>query len=420
MRKIVTLSLSLLLAACAGTMESRLDTVRTGYADGKYMDAAGAFSGGTRTDAQDNLELLISADAMFHENEFAAADAAYEVFNHRNINLTDGDIGREIGAFLGGNMANDYRPYMMDALFVSYYQLWNALAMGNMADARVIINQSYDRQQAMSREYDALVKQIQDDAQKQSAAMAQLNTENSQWTAFRDIMNPALMYLSGVYFLNTGDFNNAKTYLVRTDGMTGSGNQYVRSDLAAARTHGTPKNTVWVFIHDGFAPKLYEERMDMPVLSDNGMVMASLALSAPAFWDSKTPIDGAMCIADVDAMFMTEYTQYRVNEVLRAIASSTAKTALQSSLYNSDSDSAPLLGMLATMYAMSTTNAEVRTWATLPQTISVWRTARPKNGLLEIKSGGNVIANADMREPGNYLVYVRMAGGRPLVKVIKI
>ena len=78
------------------------------------------------------------------------------------------------------------------------------------------------------------------------------------------------------------------------------------------------------------------------------------------------------------------------------------------------------VGLLATMYTLSTTNAEVRTWATLPQRISVWRTTNDKTGLLEIKSGGNLVVTAEIPSAGNYLVYVRLTGGTPDVKTIKI
>lgn len=400
-------------------MESQLDAVRAGYVDGNYVATATEFSSGNAPESQNNLELLITADSLFHANEFAASDAAYEEFNHRNIDLTSGDLGREVGALLAGNLANDYRPYMSDALFVSYYQLWNALALGNHDDARVIINQSYARQQDMSREYDALVQQIQSERADNTDLAERLDSENSQWRAFRDIMNPALMYLSGLYFLNVGDYANAKTYLRRADGMA-SNNKYVKSDLRAANARTAPKNTVWVFVEDGFAPKLREDRMDTFVVFPTGPATLSVAVSEPLFAAPMPMVDGAEIVADVDALFMTEYTQYRVNEALRAFASAVSKAALQSALYNSDSDSAPLMGLLATMYTLSTTNAEVRTWATLPQRISVWRTTNDKTGLLEIKSGGNLVVTAEIPSAGNYLVYVRLTGGTPDVKTIKI
>ena len=418
MRRIGIFIFAIILAGCSADMTARLDDVQAGYAASDYA-VADAFAGGRDMASQNNLEILISADAAFHKNDFAASDAAYEEFNHRNIDLTGGDIGREIGALLGGNMSNDYRPYMMDALFVSYYQLWNALAMGNTNDARVIINQSYARQQKMSREYDTLVQETQKSVGDNQTLANKINAENSQWAAFRDIMNPELRYLSGIYFLNMGDFSNAKTYLARTDGMTG-GARPVADDLGAARAGRAPQNTVWVFIEDGFAPRLYENRIDMPFMTDNGMTVISLALAEPVFWDGATPIDGAVQIANIDALFMTEFTQYSVNAALRAFAAATSRAMLQSAMYNSNSDAAPLLGLISTIYSVSTTDAEVRSWPTLPQTISVLRTKNDHSGHLDITSHGDVVATAEIPKNGNCLVYVRILGGTPDVKVIQI
>ena len=419
MRRITIIFMALCLASCSADMEIGLDGVRAGYANGEYAAAAQNFTDKTDFQSMDNLELLITADSLFHTNDFAASDAAFEEFNARNIDLTGGDIGRETRALVAGNMANDYRPYMMDALFVSYYQLWNALAMGDNATARVIINQSYARQQEMSREYAELVSEIQSAADENADVAARITYENSSWAAFRDIMNPALMYLGGIYFLNNGDFSNAKTYLRRADGMMPD-NKCIASDLDAATAKHIPTNTVWFFIEDGFAPKLHEERMDMPFFTNNGTTMISIALSEPLFFPNDTHVDGACPIADVDALFMTEYTQYRVNEVLRAFASASSKAALQSAMYNSNSDSAPLLGLIANIYTMASTNAEIRSWATLPGQISVLRVARPKSGLIEIKSNGNVITTANLDAPGNYLVYVRIIDSGVDTKVIKI
>ena len=136
------LIVGMLLAACSTAVESRLDSVR-----GNYMtETASQFDSGG------NLGLLIGADKKFHDGDIAGADALYEEFNQKNKDVTSGDIWREAANFAFGANANDYRPFMMDTLFVSYYQLWAAIADGRWNDARVIINQSYARQKDMSIE----------------------------------------------------------------------------------------------------------------------------------------------------------------------------------------------------------------------------------------------------------------------------
>lgn len=405
--------LSLLsLFGCAGVMESRLDSVRDDFLSSEVVDKD--FSN------KDNLDLLLSADSLFHAGDFSSADAAYEEFNKRNTDVTRGSLLREVKSMAFGSTVNDYRPYMMDTLFVSYYQLWAALAQNRYDDARVIINQSYAKQQDMSRQYADTIESNQKKLSNNSELSKALTLDVSTWTAYRDIMNPALMYLSGIYFLNQGDFDEAETYLKRASGMAPN-NSFVKSDLRYAENKSEPKNTVWVFIEDGFAPKLIEKRISLPIMSGRGASVVTVATSEPKMLNNFISIDVAQNLADVDSMFMTEYTEYRTNEALRAVSSAAARVALQSSAYNSHSVGSPVFGLLSTVYSEFTNTADVRTWATLPKSISVIRTGKNKSGLIELKSNDNLALQISVPDDGkNYLVYVRVAGNKYDTKIIKL
>lgn len=402
----------LFLFGCASIVESQLDSVRNDFMTGSVKE--------TDLKKENNLDLLITADKLFHANEYEKSDTAYEEFNKRNLDTTSGSLTRETTQLLVGAIANDYKPYMMDSLFVSYYQLWSALATGRYDDARVIINQSYARQQDMSIAYQKTLEENQKALSNESELAQKINFENSVWTAYRDIMNPALMYLSGIYFLNNGDFSDALTYLERANGMV-PGNSFVATDLVLSQTDKRPKNTVWVFIEDGFAPKLHEESVSLPVLVGGGTSFVTVAMSQPVFTENFTSIDGAKKLADVDAMFMTEYKEYRANDIIRALSSATARLALQTSMYNSHSSAAPLMGLASNIFSIATSNAEVRTWVTLPKTISVFRTDNNKSGLIELRSNGNIVTSIPLnKKSGNFLVYVRIGPNSQDVKVIKL
>ncbi|MBO4480507.1 MAG: hypothetical protein J5742_02680 [Alphaproteobacteria bacterium] len=411
MRKILSLLIfALLLISCSATVESHLDSIRT-----NYMES----TADTELEDKNNLELLITADALFHQGDITNADKAYEIFNKRNLKIVDGNILREAKTLTLGTNANDYRPYMMDSLFVSYYQLLAAISDSRWDDARVIINQSYARQQDMSIAYKKLIESNQSKISDESDLLQTLKNDNSQWTAYRDIMNPALMYLSGIYFLTSSDFSDAITYLRRANGMMPENNFIVR-DLKLAELKQKPNNTVWIFIEDSFAPKLTEKRVSLPISAGRGATLVTIAISEPQFIESQTKIDTAEILSDVDAMFMTEYTEYRTNDALRAFTSAISRVALQTSLYNSHSDTAPLLGIISTLYSEFTNSAEVRTWATLPKTISVLRVPNNKSGLIELYSNGNVIKKISVGTNGNYLIYVRSAMGKYDIKTMKL
>ncbi|MCL2331253.1 MAG: hypothetical protein FWC61_01780 [Proteobacteria bacterium] len=399
----------LFVSACAQTMETRLDTVRGEFAAGNYDN---------QKIGDRNLDPLLRGNALFQAGNFAESDAALEDINKRLAGAQSASFFGEVAKALSSQMAGRYKPYFMDGLFISYYQLWDAIALGRMDDARVIINQSYARQQEMSREFASLISDRRngEPVRGQDGLISQLNEENSHWRVFGDIMNPALMYLAGIYFLNDGDYETARTYLARADGMT-PGNEFVRADLNAANARKAPVDVAWIFIESGFAPKLTEWRIDLPVPTGNGPRIVSVAAAKPIALPAPPAIDGARMLADVDAMFMTEFSEYQVNAALRSLASAVSKLALQSV---ANDQLGPLAGFVAAIYSAISTGAEVRSWVTLPKRIYILRVRKDNSGLIKLFSDGRFIGKIEVGPSGNDLIYIRFLGGDIRPKVMKI
>ncbi len=406
-----------MLAGCAGVTSTRLDNVRASFANNNFTASAQQFSSSNNIAEQTDLELLITGYAQFLDGDYASSDETFEEFNKRNIDTTSGSFVREATNIIAGRMSTPYRPYMMDSLFVSYYQIWDAIGENRRDDVRVIINQSYARQQKMSREYADLVQKnsARGADENNSELMSELDRAKSTWGAYRDIMNPALMYLSGIWFLNAGDFSDAETYLKRAAGMV-QNNSFIALDLDLAQKNTRPKDTTWIFIESGFAPRLREQTISLPVITGGGIIWSSIAIAVPEFGRSNISIRGAKPLADVNAMFMTEFNEYNVNDALRAWGAASARTIAQAAAYNSNSKYSGLIGLTSTIFSIATTDAEVRSWATLPENISV---LRMNTGDL-ITGGFGDMLNTELPKSGNYLIYVRLTGGTPVVHVFKI
>ena len=293
---------------------------------------------------------------------------------------------------------------MMDYLFVSYYQLWAALLENRFDDARVIINQSYSRQKKMGLEYEKLISNRQ-----KSDLSNKLKTDTSAWSAYNDIMNPALTYLAGLYFLNIGEYENARQYLSRASGMVQK-NDFVKTDLKLSESGNAPTNTAWIFIETGFAPRLYEKKVSLPWMVGKKMQIVSIATAYPKTFsgDSKIPSD-AQKLADTDSMFITEFKEYQINDAIRAFSKAAADAALQSSTSDKMGGWG---GVITAAYSVATTNAEIRTWVTLPQRIYLLRVKKDKSGLIKLGTGDTV----SLDYSGNHLIYVR--GNN--IKVLKI
>ena len=407
MRKIICLCL-LVLYGCAYSTQMHLDDIQNNFANKNFESV----TQDTAPDEQTNLELLINGSTLFHENKFKESDLLFEEFNKRNLSETGSSITRETAGLLFGQGVNSYKPYMMDSLFVSYYQIWDLLALQDFENARVVINQSYNRQQQMSLEYKKLIEDRKQDIEPDLQNIINKNT--ADWVVFNDIMNPALMYLSGIYFLTSGDFENAQTYLKRASGMMPN-NTFIKQDLELAEKHIKPKNITWQFTETGFAPRLREQNAGI-YLFNVGMIY--FAFSEPYFSSGSVQPQNSQLLANVDGMFLTEYNEYRTNEILRSYASAVSKTTLQATMYNSHSSSAPLLGILSSIYTISSSNTDVRTWATLPQYIYVTRIDKTKSNLNDLIVNDKI--KSELKAGGNNLVYVRTAPDIIDTKVIRL
>lgn len=408
----------MMLNGCATIATNELYELRDGFANDNFVVAADKYSNGADIQSQDSLQLMMTGIANFQAKNYQVSDDAFEEFNRRNYDTTGGSIIREAKTFLGGGLAAEYKPSMMDSLFVSYYQIWDAIGLGHKNDVRVIINQSYARQQEMSRAYADMVEKNQSRITDENKDLFdKIQQENATWGAYTDIMNPALMYLSGIWFLNSGDYTDAETYLKRAVGMAPK-NTYIATDLKSAESKSRPNNTTWIFIESGFAPILHEQTISLPVITNNGIIVPEIAIAEPVFNNSNFSVVGAQDLADVNAMFMTEFNEYRINDALRAWSSAVARTIAQATAYNSNSKYAGLIGLGSTLFSISTTNAEVRSWVTLPEKISV---IRVKTGDL-IANNFNDKLGTDIKLPksGNHLIYVRKLSKKPIVHIFDL
>jgi hypothetical protein len=137
----------------------------------------------------------------------------------------------------------------------------------------------------------------------------------------------------------------------------------------------------------------------LPWLIGKGPMLISFAVSkAVRQPDSPAPA-GAALLADTDAMFMTEYQEYRINEIIRAAAKTAADTALQSAANNQS----VWLGLGAAVYSYATTAAETRSWDSLPK--KIWLERKDKGQWTMDKGDKDILI--DLKN-NNRIVYIRL------------
>ncbi|MGB5966168.1 MAG: hypothetical protein WBG65_11665, partial [Sulfurimonadaceae bacterium] len=262
--------------------------------------------------------------------------------------------------------------------------------------------------------------------------------------AYPDFINPMVSYLAGIFALNEGDNQKAFTLLKEAYGMNQE-NSYIADDLVYvdALLDGSSKSRepfVWVIIEDGQAPVKTEWRMDVPVwIFSNNLNYVSLAL--PRIHPRSSAFDGysiaiedkvssSKLLSDMDRVIMTEFKKEYPAIVRRALFSATTKAVIQyqtqQQMQNSDGKAGlawAVASLATTVYTIASTQADTRTWTTLPKRFDLIRLERPESGRFNIKtSTGLTLTQIDLPLSEHTLVYVKMAtaGAKPSVSIIPL
>ncbi len=127
---------------------------------------------------------------------------------------------------------------------------------------------------------------------------------------------------------------------------------------------------------------------------------------------------------------MTEFKKEYPAIVRRALFSATTKAVIQYEMQrqaqNNDGKSGlafALAALATTVYTIASTQADTRTWTTLPKRFDLIRIERPANGKVTLKtSTGLSLPEIDLPLREHTLVYVKMAtaGAKPSVSVIPL
>lgn len=327
-------------------------------------------------------------------------------------------------------LANDnvlpYSPAVYETVMLNTYKALNFWRDGDFANARVEWNRSDDRQRRAAEYFEQEIAKQRDEIGKSenvdlvnrslegsSEALKKSGVDLSQWQPYSGYVNPAAVYLHGLYFLFNGegaaDVEKAKSSLERAYALTR--NTQVQIDMQAARRNkGKLKPAVWVLFENGTVARKEELRVDLPlfIVSGNvkytGMALPMMKEGTPAYPYLTIGRQQTKMLADMDMIargeFKTRFNGILIKEIVRA----TAKTVMQKQL----NDSNPLLGSLAAVAQAISTQADLRGWSTLPNNFQLASVPYPQSNRLTLGVPGHEDIVVDLpSEKRPVLVYVR-------------
>lgn len=287
----------------------------------------------------------------------------------------------------------------VDRIMATALDAINAMALGDLADARVQLNLARDWQDDAVQRYRNTIERAGDGATPDRRVGGVISTSYAgleDRRAYADYQNPFASHLRAVFLLAAGagpaDTERARFELREVLAMEPRAAEAVEPDLELADRVGARPPTVWVYVMSGRAPRLEEMRLDLPIFAGN-LNYISGALPSLAFHDNfagaatvatDDATAEAVLLADVDAMVAAEFADRLPTIVAQEILSSTLKAGLTYGARESEGGWAQVLGII---YQAATTSADTRTWRSLPKRILLARAPTPPDGRLTVRVG---------------------------------
>lgn len=453
-RRLPVLLLVLLLGGCAAFQQrSEMARFNAAYQQGDYDRAVQTMALGDNDSADgegDVFEYLHRGEAYRLAGQFEQSVASYDRaesgMKYLDTQSLMSSAGQGVLSVLVNESTRDYRALMSEAVLVNTYKALDFLCLADPANARVELNRADDRTRRavdfFAEEIRAEKAQVRAD-ERTSARLVNDNLSSpgvtsaldeqygnpANWQVYSSFIVPFSTYLHGLYFLanatGPADYERARTSLTRVadmmpDNPTLAADATLAEDLASGRKQaGNGVQRVWVVYENGLGPVLEEVRVGVPLIIHQGRVQAPayFGIALPRYTDRSavpgeltlTAISGlreaTRPVANMGRVVRTEMQERFPGILTRAIESAVLKAMIQGEA----ADRLGAAGQLATMiYAIATTQADVRSWQATPDHWSVARLERPDNGQLSLgNSASGYLGSLHLPDWPYTLVYVK-------------
>lgn len=394
---------------------------------------------------------------------FDLAEDRIRDFDHE----ADVKLSRETAATFTNLASLPYKGFAYDRIMMNTYKALNDLTQQQYDKARVELMRALQRQREAVEDNAKRIEKAQEEAagfkpknkegeevkvapdkdseankqstvqraekdqkfqsQLNSALSAQRDRINSTYSVY---VNPFTVYLDGLFFMyrSTGgaDFERARKSLERVRGMMAD-KTFPSADLDALeelKNGQTPGPFTYIIFETGVAPAREEIRLDVPIFLPE-VPYVGAAFPKLQFRDNYTEslyVAGAntfdaahtTLVADMDAIVAQEFDNELPITITRTLISSAVKAAATYGL----KEGLGIWGSIGgALYQVSTNQADLRTWTTLPKQFQIARIVTPKDRLITLKPSSSSLTVPVELIPGHInVVYVKSINpGQPLI-----
>ncbi|HHT9160028.1 MAG TPA: hypothetical protein ACFYEH_09205, partial [Candidatus Brocadiaceae bacterium] len=227
----------------------------------------------------------------------------------------------------------------------------------------------------------------------------------NQLSAYADYVNPAAVYLDGLFFMTraTGnsDLERSLNSFERVRSMIGE-NKFIRQDLETVQQVINGQQipaTTYVFFETGQAPEREQIRIDLPLfLITPGVPYVGAAFPKLKYRDNYISVlnvsysgttEPTLLLASMDGVIAREFKNELPIIITKTLIASAVKAAVTygaSKAASKKSDTAGFATLIAgAIYQAATNQADLRTWTSLPKEFHFCRFPTPADRKIELE-----------------------------------
>ena len=377
---------------------------------------------------------ILRADGKFTESNsaFDLAEKIIDEFDSR-ATVSVRNVSSDASSLVTNLKALPYKGYAYDRILLNTFKALNYLSLGQPDKARVEILRAYERQKEALHRYQSEVENAETKARKNRDHVNQvkkdprfkrqldLNYEGmNQLQVYADYVNPLTVYLDGILYLASGrsgsDYERARKDFERVQAMIGPVG-FLDEDLRLVEAVINGRNlvpTVYVVFENGLAPVREEVRIDIPLpakeVSYVGAAFPKLTFQPAAFHrlyisNDRERIAETVILSSMDSIIAQEFQNQLDLVIAKTLLTAGAKAAAQ---YGLEKNFGEIGRFAGTVFSIATTQADLRTWISLPKQFEFARFPRPDTSSLFLSSeNGNVKTKIELPESEITLIYVK-------------
>jgi hypothetical protein len=445
-------SLPVLTGGCAlfESYPDRLEPVYSPYSAGQWNEASrradeltGDGSGGTGIlfRLEQGLTNRCAGDYPKSLTSFGDATNRMQANEDAAIVRISGGLESAASWFTNRN-ALAYQGRSGDRILAHTYMAENYLCLGQPDKAKVELRRAYDAQVRALEIHQRQVAKAEASARENASLMRKANQVfaeqfpedryDSATAGKADFVNPLTVLLDGIVFggsLQAGasDLERAKKDWERMEAFIGK-RPVLEEELALVKQRqtngGAREPRVYVIYEDGLAPRLEQRKFVLPIPVDRQIYFVTLAwpvighgfpvhnnLLVSGNGRQMTTIRVTNTHALLQAQLRSEMAEVYTSMVLEAAAKAAAQYALQRELGG--------WGVLVgAVYSIALTNADLRSWLTLPNEYQFAALPVPANGRIEVGFSGGQLRGLPISPGKTTIIFIKCvnASAPPLIQ----